>query len=87
MHFAYLTHHVGNRLDRAKAEAFVDSAPAMLDRFEREGIAAFTLALTRADYHPTNPVPHRAVAHWGRTNMMAGRLARGSPSCALRSRP
>ena len=52
---AYLTHHVGNRLDRAKAEAFVDSAPAMLDRFEREGIAAFTLALTWADYHPDEP--------------------------------
>jgi hypothetical protein len=51
----YLTHHVGNRLDRAKAEAFVDSTPTMLDRFEREGIAAFTLALTWADYHPDEP--------------------------------
>ena len=27
----YLASHVGNRLDRAKAEAFVDNAPAMLD--------------------------------------------------------
>jgi glycine/D-amino acid oxidase-like deaminating enzyme len=51
----YLTHHVGNRLDRAKAEAFLDSAPAMLELFEREGIAAFTLALTWADYHPDEP--------------------------------
>ena len=51
----YLTHHVGNRLDRARAEAFLDSAPAMLELFEREGIAAFTLALTWADYHPDEP--------------------------------
>jgi len=51
----YLTHHVGNTLDRAKAEAFVDNAPAMLDRFEREGFAAFTLAPTWADYHPDEP--------------------------------
>ena len=35
----------------------------------------------------TNPAAPRAAAHWGRTNMMAGRLVRGSPSCALRSRP
>jgi len=52
---AYLTHHVGNRLDRARAEAFLDSAPAMLDLFEREGIAAFTLATSWADYHPDEP--------------------------------
>ncbi len=51
----YLTHHIGNRLDRAKAEAFLDSALPMLDLFEREGIAAFTLALTWADYHPDEP--------------------------------
>ena len=51
----YLTHHVGNRLDRARAEAFVENAPRMLDLFEREGIAAFTLAPTWADYHPDEP--------------------------------
>jgi hypothetical protein len=51
----YLTHHVGNRLDRAEAEAFLDSAPAMLDLFEREGIAAFTLALTWAISRGANP--------------------------------
>ena len=52
---AYLTHHVGNRLDRARAEAFVENAPRMLDLFEREGFAAFTLAPTWADYHPDEP--------------------------------
>ena len=51
----YLTHHVGNRLDRARAEAFVENAPRMLELFEREGIAAFTLAPTWADYHPDEP--------------------------------
>jgi succinate dehydrogenase/fumarate reductase flavoprotein subunit len=52
---AYLTHHVGNRLDRARAEAFVENAPRMLDLFEREGFAAFTLAPAWADYHPDEP--------------------------------
>ena len=51
----YLTHHVGNRLDRAKAEAFVDNAPAMLDLFERERFVAYTLEPTWADYHPDEP--------------------------------
>jgi len=51
----YLTHHVGNRLDRARAEAFLENAPAMLDRFEREGIVSYTLAPTWADYHPDEP--------------------------------
>ena len=31
----YLTHHVGNRLNRAKAEAFLDNAPAMIRRAAR----------------------------------------------------
>jgi len=51
----YLAHHVGNRLDRAKAEAFLDNAPAMLDCFAREGFAAFSLVPTWADYHPDEP--------------------------------
>src|SRR5262245_4172043 len=29
----YLTHHVGNRLDHASAEAFLDNGPAMVDLF------------------------------------------------------
>jgi hypothetical protein len=52
---AYLTHHVGNRLDRAKAEAYVDNAHAMLDLFESKAFVAYTLAPTWADYHPGEP--------------------------------
>ena len=51
----YLTAHVGNRLDRAKAEAFIDTAPTMLDIFEREGFVEYELAATWADYHPDEP--------------------------------
>jgi len=51
----YLTAHVGNRLDRAKAEAFVDHAAVMLDVFEREGFVSYELAATWADYHPDEP--------------------------------
>ena len=51
----YLTHHVGNRLDRAKAEAFLDNAPAMVDLFQREDLVSYTLAPTWADYHPDEP--------------------------------
>jgi len=51
----YLTSHVGNRLDRAKAEAFIANAPAMLDAFEREDFVAYDLAATWADYHPDEP--------------------------------
>jgi succinate dehydrogenase/fumarate reductase flavoprotein subunit len=51
----YLAHHVGNRLDRAQAEAFVDTAPVMLEAFEREGFVAYALAPTWADYHPDEP--------------------------------
>ena len=52
---AYLAAHVGNRLDRAKAEAYVANAPAMLDAFEREGFVSYELAATWADYHPDEP--------------------------------
>ncbi len=51
----YLTAHVGNRLDRVKAEAFVDNAADMLDTFERQGFVAYELAATWADYHPDEP--------------------------------
>ncbi len=52
---AYLAHHVGNRLDRARAEAFVDHAAAMLDLFECEGLVEYALAPSWADYHPDEP--------------------------------
>jgi succinate dehydrogenase/fumarate reductase flavoprotein subunit len=51
----YLTHHVGNRLDRDKAKAFVSTASRMLDTFEREGFVSYAPALTWADYHPDEP--------------------------------
>jgi succinate dehydrogenase/fumarate reductase flavoprotein subunit len=50
----YLQSHVGNRLDKARAEAFVDTAPVMLKTFEAAGFVAYTLAPTWADYHPTD---------------------------------
>jgi succinate dehydrogenase/fumarate reductase flavoprotein subunit len=52
---AYLAHHLGNFLDRDRAQAFVDHAPVMLERFEREGLLSYTLAPTWADYHPDEP--------------------------------
>ena len=51
----YLAHHVSNRLDRARAEAFRNNAPAMLDCFAREGFAVFSLVPTWADYCPDEP--------------------------------
>jgi succinate dehydrogenase/fumarate reductase flavoprotein subunit len=51
----YLSHHVGNRLDRARAEAFVTQGPKMLEHFEREQLVSFMLAPTWADYHPDEP--------------------------------
>ena len=52
---AYLTSHVGNRLNRAKAEAFVDQGHEMLARFEREDLVSYIIAPTWADYHPDEP--------------------------------
>lgn len=52
---AYLTAHVGNRLHRAKAEAFVTRAREMLAHFERQQLVSFTLVPTWADYHPDEP--------------------------------
>jgi succinate dehydrogenase/fumarate reductase flavoprotein subunit len=51
----YLSNHVGNRLDRARAEAFVDNGPQMLALFEREGFVGYATAPTWADYHPDVP--------------------------------
>jgi len=39
----YLEHEIGNRLDRAKAEAFVDNGAAMLDFFERHSHVRYLL--------------------------------------------
>ena len=51
----YLMSHVGNRLDRARAEAFLQNAPEMLDFFERHDFVSYDLAATWADYHPDEP--------------------------------
>jgi succinate dehydrogenase/fumarate reductase flavoprotein subunit len=51
----YLAYHVGNRLDRARAEAYIDNAPSMLERFERAGFVRFSLVPGWADYHPDEP--------------------------------
>jgi succinate dehydrogenase/fumarate reductase flavoprotein subunit len=58
----YLNHHVGNRLDLACAEAFLDNGPAMVDLFEREGLVRFSPGLTFPDYHPDEP----GASHGGR---------------------
>lgn len=51
----YLRHHVGNRLDAAKAQAFIDHAADMLRAFEREGFVDYEVSPTWADYHPDEP--------------------------------
>jgi succinate dehydrogenase/fumarate reductase flavoprotein subunit len=51
----YLRSHVGNRLNQSKAEAFVDRAHEMLDRFEREQFVEYELSPTWADYYPDEP--------------------------------
>ncbi|HRK19455.1 MAG TPA: FAD-dependent oxidoreductase [Hyphomicrobiaceae bacterium] len=52
---AYLAAHVGNRLHRPKAEAFVANSAQMLAEFERAGFVAYTGIPTWADYHPDEP--------------------------------
>jgi FAD binding domain len=51
----YLAHHLGNRFDGARVDAFLDAGPKMLALFESQGFAAFSSAPTWADYHPTEP--------------------------------
>lgn len=51
----YLAHHVGNRFDGARVDAFLEAGPKMLALFEGQGFAAFSPAPTWADYHPTEP--------------------------------
>lgn len=51
----YLEHIVGNRLDHARAKAFVDRAAEMLDFIEAHTHARYALAPTWADYEPDLP--------------------------------
>lgn len=49
---AYLVASAGNRLDRTRAQAFVDTAAEMLDFFESRTHVRYELAPTWADYEP-----------------------------------
>jgi succinate dehydrogenase/fumarate reductase flavoprotein subunit len=51
----YLSHKVGNRLDRAKARVFLERGPEMLDFLENHTHAAYSVHPTWADYEPTLP--------------------------------
>jgi succinate dehydrogenase/fumarate reductase flavoprotein subunit len=51
----YLAHHIGNRFDPARTDAFLEAGPRMLELFEREGFAAFSPAPAWADYRPDEP--------------------------------
>ncbi len=83
----YLTHHVGNRLDRDKRKAFVSTASRMLDTFEREGFVRYSPALTWADYHPTSLAGRRAARSLCPEEFDGRALGRGSRSCVRPSRP
>jgi succinate dehydrogenase/fumarate reductase flavoprotein subunit len=64
----YLAHHVGNRFDASRIDAFLEAGPRMLTLFESEGFVAFSLCLDRQS-GATPPVARGA--HWGGTR---GRL-------------
>jgi succinate dehydrogenase/fumarate reductase flavoprotein subunit len=49
----YLLAECGNRLDRSKAEAYLDQSPDILAWFETHTHVAFNLSPRWADYHPT----------------------------------
>lgn len=83
----YLAYHVSNRLDRARAEAFLDNAPAMLDCFVREGFAVFSPVPTWADYYPDEPGALRGGRSLGPETFDGRGLGSFFPSCARRSRP
>lgn len=51
----YLVHHIGNRTDAARIDAFLEAGPRMLALFESEGFVSFSPAPTWADYRPTEP--------------------------------
>lgn len=51
----YLQAECGNRLDRAKAETYLDGAPAILAWLEDNTHVRFNLSPAWPDYHPTLP--------------------------------
>ena len=51
----YLEHEAGNRLDRERAQAFLDTCGEMLDFFERHSHVRYQLQKGWPDYHPDAP--------------------------------
>lgn len=51
----YLESEGGNRLDRDKAEAFVDNAAGVLEWFESNSHVSYMLSPSWSDYHPDKP--------------------------------
>jgi len=51
----YLEHEIGDQLDRAKARAFLDACPEMLDFLERHTHVRYAVMTGWSDYHPDLP--------------------------------
>lgn len=52
---AYIRHEAGNHFDQARAEAFVDAGPAMVEFMERHTHVTFEASPAFSDYHPDAP--------------------------------
>ena len=53
--FRYLEHEVGDQLDRAKARAYLETCPEMLDFLEQHTHVRYAVMTTWSDYHPDLP--------------------------------
>lgn len=53
--FDYLRSKIGNHIDTAKVDAFLDTGPEMLDFLEKHTHAKYSVHPTWADYEPTLP--------------------------------
>lgn len=51
----YLQHEAGNHFDPARADAFLQNGPKMVDFFEAETEVAFVTGTAFSDYHPIAP--------------------------------
>lgn len=52
---AYIRHEAGNQFDSARAEAFLDAGPAMIDFMEKNTHVQFEASPAFSDYHPDAP--------------------------------
>lgn len=52
---AYIRHEAGNQFDAARAEAFLDAGPEMVDYMETRTKVRFEAAPAFSDYHPDAP--------------------------------